>query len=123
MFSSGQKNASVSYLVLCVIFTSLLERLPRSQSLDKSGDKTDGLILFLWMGKTGAGMNERDMAKEVTITFKCDEAMADWLRRSAFELDKSASEVIRTCILLSLDTVKAIPTLIQSIQFKDREAQ
>jgi len=71
----------------------------------------------------GAGMSDRDMAKEVTITFKCDEAMADWLRKSAFELDKSASEIIRTCILLSLDTVKAIPSLIQSIQYSDREEQ
>ena len=68
-------------------------------------------------------MSERDMAKEVTITFKCEEAMADWLRKSAFEMDKSASEVIRTCILLSLDTVKAIPALVHSIRFSDRKEQ
>ena len=48
------------------------------------------------------------MAKEETISFKCDTDFADWLRRESFELDKSASEIIRACLLLGLPQIKTL---------------
>lgn len=48
------------------------------------------------------------MAKEVTISFKCDDEFAEWLRRESFELDKSASEVIRSCLILAMPQVKSL---------------
>jgi len=60
------------------------------------------------------------MAKETTITFKVSESMADLISRTAFDLDKGKSELIRCCILLSLDTVKAMPSLINRVQLEDR---
>jgi len=61
-----------------------------------------------------------EMAKETTITFKVTEPMADLISRTAFDLDKGKSELIRCCILLSLDTIKAMPSLINRIQLEDR---
>ena len=46
--------------------------------------------------------------KETTITFKVDQEFADWLRRESFDLDKSASDVIRRCILAGMPLVKTI---------------
>lgn len=63
------------------------------------------------------------MAKEITITFKMDEPMAEWFSRLVYDLDKTKSEVIRACILLSADTVKATPSLVNRIQFEDRKEQ
>jgi hypothetical protein len=48
------------------------------------------------------------MAKEETISFKCDTDFADWLRRESFELDKSASEIIRSCLILGLPLIKSV---------------
>ena len=47
------------------------------------------------------------MAKEETISFRCDADFADWLRKEAFDMDKSASEIIRACLLLGLPQIKA----------------
>jgi hypothetical protein len=63
-----------------------------------------------------------DMATDVSVTFKVDEDMATWLRKAAFEMDKPKSEIIRCCILLSLDTVVNTPSLVNRIQFDDRES-
>lgn len=51
------------------------------------------------------------MAKEETISFKCDSEFAEWLRKESFDLDRSASEIIRVCIILGLPQVKSIRTL------------
>ena len=61
------------------------------------------------------------MSKEIIITFKCDEKMAEWVSKEAFDMDKTKSELIRCCLLLSVDTVKANPSLVNRIQFEDRK--
>ena len=63
------------------------------------------------------------MGKETTVTFKVSEAMADLISRTAFDIDKGKSELIRCCILLSIDTVKACPSLVNRIQLEDRQGQ
>jgi hypothetical protein len=60
--------------------------------------------------------------EHTTVTFKMEEEMASWLSRVAFEMDKSKSELIRCCLLLSLDTVIATPSLVNRIRFEDRNA-
>ena len=62
------------------------------------------------------------MANEITITFKVPEDLADLLGRTSFDIDKAKSEIIRTCILLSIDTIKAVPSLVNRIQIEDRES-
>jgi len=58
--------------------------------------------------------------KEITITFKTSEALADLIGRTAFEIDKSKSEIIRSCVLLSIDTIKNVPSLVNRIHIEDR---
>ncbi|RLB94615.1 MAG: hypothetical protein DRH26_00675 [Deltaproteobacteria bacterium] len=60
------------------------------------------------------------MAKEITITFKVSEQFADLLGRASFDIDRGKSEIIRTCILLSIDTIKAVPSLVNRLQIEDR---
>jgi len=60
------------------------------------------------------------MPEQASVTFKLSEEMADWVSRTAFDLDKNKSEVIRCCILLSLDAIIAVPSLTNRIQFEDR---
>ncbi len=60
------------------------------------------------------------MAKETTITFKTSAELSDLIREVAFDMDKNRSEVIRACVLLSIDTVKATPSLVNRIQIEDR---
>ena len=61
------------------------------------------------------------MSKEVTVTFKTSEPLARLLSQTAFEIDKNKSEVVRCCILLSIDTVRNCPSLVHRIQINDRE--
>lgn len=61
------------------------------------------------------------MSNEITITFKVSEKFADLLGKASFDIDKGKSEIIRTCILLSIDTIKAVPSLVNRIQIEDRE--
>lgn len=58
-------------------------------------------------------------AKEVTITFKTSEALAEMLREVMMETDKNKSEIIRCCLLLGLHTVKACPSLVHRLQVED----
>ena len=51
--------------------------------------------------------DHKDM-EQTSITFKCSEALADIIRRVAFDLDKSASEVIRACIIVGHPLVRDI---------------
>ena len=62
------------------------------------------------------------MAADMSVTFKVSEEMAKWISHSAFAIDKSKSEVIRACIVLSLDTIINCPSLVHRIQFEDRKA-
>jgi len=66
-------------------------------------------------------MCEGKMGTEASVTFKVTEEMARWIQQTAFDIDKNKSEVIRCCILLSLDTIKACPSLVNRIQFDDRK--
>ena len=43
-----------------------------------------------------------------SITFKASPGLADYIRRGAFTLDKSASEIIRACCILALPQVLAL---------------
>jgi hypothetical protein len=61
------------------------------------------------------------MAKDAIINCKVEEAMKDLISKVAFDLDRNASEFIRCCILLSMDTVKAMPSLIDTVQFYCRK--
>ena len=51
---------------------------------------------------------ENEHMEQVPVTFKCPEALAELLRKAAFDLDKSASEIIRSCILLALPQVRTL---------------
>ncbi|MBT6217835.1 MAG: hypothetical protein HOI42_13860 [Candidatus Marinimicrobia bacterium] len=62
------------------------------------------------------------MANDITITFKAPTELADLLGKTAFDIDKGKSEVIRACILLSIDTVQAVPSLVNRIQIEDRKS-
>jgi predicted transcriptional regulator len=53
-------------------------------------------------------MREADMATLTSITFMCPDDLAERLRTVAFERDKSASEIIRSCIILALPSVLAV---------------
>ena len=53
-------------------------------------------------------MTERDMATLTSITFMCPEDLAEQLRQVAFERDKSASDIIRSCLILGLPSVLAV---------------
>jgi hypothetical protein len=66
-------------------------------------------------------MKDDSMPTDVSVTFKVSEDMAAWISRTAFDMDKSKSEIIRCCLLLSLDTVVATPSLVNRIQFDDRK--
>lgn len=63
---------------------------------------------------------ENEMAQQdVTITFKVSERLADMIGRATFETDKNKSEIIRACILLSLPTILACPSLANRVQVED----
>ena len=58
--------------------------------------------------------------EQETVTFKVSEPMAAWICKIAFDMEKNKSEIIRACILLSLDTVANTPSLVNRIRFEDR---
>ena len=58
-------------------------------------------------------------AKEVTVTFKTSEALAEMLRETMMDTDKNKSEIIRCCLLLGLNTVRACPSLVHRLQVED----
>lgn len=61
------------------------------------------------------------MSNETKITFKCSDDLKDLIGRLTVETDKSASEIIRCCIMLGIDTVKKNPSLIDHVRFEDRK--
>ena len=46
--------------------------------------------------------------EQTNINFRCSEALADHIRRASFKLDRSASELIRSCIILAIPQVLAL---------------
>ena len=58
-------------------------------------------------------------AKEVTVTFKTSEALAEMLQQAMMKTDKNKSELIRCCLLLGLHTVIACPSLTNRIAVED----
>lgn len=56
------------------------------------------------------------MAKDRSLNFKTNDRMANILGRAAVITDKSVSDIIRTCINLSLYTVIANPALCNMVQ-------
>ena len=61
------------------------------------------------------------MANDITITFKTDEKLAAILGQTALDVDKNKSEIIRCCILLGIDTIRATPSLVNRVQIEDRQ--
>jgi len=55
------------------------------------------------------------------ITFMCCERLADLIGKTAFDVDRTKSEVIRACLLLGLDTVRANPTYANRLSIEDRK--
>ncbi len=62
-------------------------------------------------------------SKDVTVTFKCSEQLADLVGKTSFKADCNKSELIRCCLLLGIDTVKNCPSLVNRIQVTDRAGQ
>jgi len=60
------------------------------------------------------------MSVDTKVTFMCDEGMSDLLSKVAFDTDRNKSEIIRACILLSIDTLRNTPSLVQRLSLSDR---
>lgn len=60
------------------------------------------------------------MSNDSKITFMCDDAMSALLSKVSFDTDRNKSEIIRACVLLSIDTLAASPALINRLQLEDR---
>ena len=58
---------------------------------------------------------------DVTHTFKTDLVFASWLAKMVKGADRSKSDFIRTCILLSADTIAAHPSLCNLVLFEHRK--
>lgn len=54
------------------------------------------------------------------VSFMLDDELSEILAKVAFALDRNKSEVIRACILLSIDTIAANPPLLSKISIEDR---
>lgn len=48
------------------------------------------------------------MALDESVTFKCSPGFKEWLQREAFDQDRSASDLIRSCLILAMPQVKTI---------------
>ena len=63
------------------------------------------------------------MAKEVSKTFRMDEAFSTWLSKSVVDLDCSLSELIRTSLILAVPLIKACPSIMRRIDLEDFKSQ
>lgn len=61
------------------------------------------------------------MSNDAKVTFSCPEQLAELVGKVSFEIDRNKSEVIRTCILLGIDAIRANPALTNRINFEDRK--
>lgn len=48
------------------------------------------------------------MALDESVTFKCSPEFKAWLQKEAFDQDKSASDIIRACLILAMPQVRNI---------------
>lgn len=55
------------------------------------------------------------------VTVMLDDATASLISKVSFRTDRNRSEIIRACILLSIDSVAATPSLVHRISVADRE--
>lgn len=58
--------------------------------------------------------------QDTKVTFMCPEQLAELVGRVSFETDLNKSEVIRACILLGIDTIRANPALANTIDVQGR---
>ena len=65
-------------------------------------------------------MSDEMSGNDAKVTFMCPEQLADLVGKVSFEIDLNKSEVIRACILLSIDTIRNTPSLAKRIDVKDR---
>ena len=66
-------------------------------------------------------MSDNMSGNDAKVTFMCPEQLSDLIGRVSFEIDLNKSEVIRACILLSIDTIRATPSLAKRVDIKDRK--
>lgn len=60
------------------------------------------------------------MSKDTKVTFMCDEGLAELIGKVAFDTDRNKSEIIRACILMSIETVRMVPSLTNRLSMEDR---
>lgn len=60
------------------------------------------------------------MGKDTKITFTCEEEMAELIGKVAFESDRNKSEVIRACVIMSVESVRVMPSLTNRLSMEDR---
>ena len=48
------------------------------------------------------------MALDESVTFKCSPEFKSWLQKEAFDQDRSASDIIRACLILAMPQVRTI---------------
>lgn len=58
---------------------------------------------------------------DTKITFMCNESLAELVGKVAFDIDRNKSEVIRACILLSIDAIRMTPSLANRMAVEDRK--
>ena len=57
--------------------------------------------------------------KEVVLNFKVCEQFSEWLDLAAKQIDRPKSQILRTCLLLSLPSVLANPSLVDHARLED----
>lgn len=62
-----------------------------------------------------------NMSNDTKVTFMCPEQLAELVGAVSFEIDKNKSEIIRTCLLLGIDTVRSNPSLVNRLNIGDRK--
>lgn len=57
--------------------------------------------------------------KEVVLNFKVCEQFSEWLDLAAKQIDRPKSQILRTCLLLSLPSVLVNPSLVDHTRLED----
>lgn len=57
--------------------------------------------------------------KEVVLNFKVCEQFSEWLDLAAKQIDRPKSQILRTCLLLSLPSVMVNPSLVDHTRLED----
>ena len=63
------------------------------------------------------------MGELISNTFKSTEEFSCWLKKEAYDLDLSASELIRACILIGIPVIKNHPDLGSILAHKSKRTQ